>query len=344
MKAVRALVLCGGRGERLLPFSGYLGKPLVPLVNRPLVAYTIERLARAGITDVAVNHSGDGGDLKRALGDGSSLGVKLTYLAEAFQYGTGGALHLLGDLWNDETSLVVTVADMVSTIDLRALLDFHHDHGDAVTFGAYRHGWAIEEWEGDVLLTSEEDETCVAEFQFRPGARTTSRVVTTGTWVLERRVLDAVPYPRPDFSAADNVDLNRDVFRHLTRHGHVMRAFVADHRFMDFGDPVSFVEGSVAALRGELGQLDGPHVGAPGRIHGTATIAPSALVDDYTVVGAEVTIGEEAQVRGCVLLPGARVPDGAVLSAGVIADARRTPDAIRRMYSTASDAAAGVQR
>ncbi|MDN5895872.1 MAG: NDP-sugar synthase [Nocardioides sp.] len=334
---MRALVLCGGKGLRLSPFSNYLGKPLIPVLNRPLVGYTLGRLARAGITDVAINHMGDDADLRAALGDGSAFGVKITYLREHFQHGTGGALHLLGDLWNDHTSLVVTVADMVSTIDLPAMVSFHQAHGETVTFGAYRHNWAIEEWEGDVLLTAPEDQSSVEEFQFRPGPLTTSRVVTTGTWVLERRVLEAVPRPGPDFAHADNVDLNRDVFRHLTIHGHRMRAFVSDHRFFDFGDPISFVQGSVAALHGEFGSMRASEDAAqPERIHASARISPTAFVDEDTVVGADVVVGDRAQVRGCVLLPGARVPEGAVISAAVMADETLTRDATRRMYADRS--------
>ena len=94
------MVLAAGRGERMRPLTDSVPKPLIPVAGRPLVAHLIERLARAGLTDLVVNVSHLAGQLERELGDGSALGVRIAYSREAQALETGGgiawALPLLG--------------------------------------------------------------------------------------------------------------------------------------------------------------------------------------------------------------------------------------------------------
>jgi N-acetyl-alpha-D-muramate 1-phosphate uridylyltransferase len=112
---MKAIVLAAGRGERMRPITDNLPKPLVPVVGKPLIAYHLESLARAGIHDVVINLSYLGSMIPEALGDGGRYGVRIAYSNEgtvALETGGGifNALPLLGpepflvvngDIWTD---------------------------------------------------------------------------------------------------------------------------------------------------------------------------------------------------------------------------------------------------
>jgi N-acetyl-alpha-D-muramate 1-phosphate uridylyltransferase len=112
---MKAIVLAAGRGERMRPITDRIPKPLVPVAGKPLIAYHLEALARAGVRDIVINLSHLGAQIPAALGDGSRFGVRIQYSDEgpvAFETGGGifNALPLLGpapfivvngDIWTD---------------------------------------------------------------------------------------------------------------------------------------------------------------------------------------------------------------------------------------------------
>jgi len=112
---MKAIVLAAGRGERMRPITDRMPKPLVPVAGKPLIAYHLEALARAGVRDIVINLSHLGAQIPAALGDGSRFGVRIQYSDEGpVPFETGGgifnALPLLGpapfivvngDIWTD---------------------------------------------------------------------------------------------------------------------------------------------------------------------------------------------------------------------------------------------------
>jgi MurNAc alpha-1-phosphate uridylyltransferase len=113
--AVRAMVLAAGRGERMRPITDTLPKPLVPVAGKPLIAYHLERLAKAGVRDVVINLSWLGDRIRATLGDGRDYGVSISYSEEGpvpletgggifkalSMLGAGPFLVVNGDTWND---------------------------------------------------------------------------------------------------------------------------------------------------------------------------------------------------------------------------------------------------
>lgn len=112
---MKAIVLAAGKGERMRPITDRIPKPLVPIAGKPLIAYHLESLARAGVRDVVINLSHLGAQIPAALGDGSRFGVRIAYSDEGpVPFETGGgifnALPLLapgpfivvnGDIWTN---------------------------------------------------------------------------------------------------------------------------------------------------------------------------------------------------------------------------------------------------
>ena len=89
---MKAMILAAGRGERMRPLTDHLPKPLLTVGGKPLIVWHIERLARAGIRDIVINHAWLCEKIEAALGDGSGLGVRIAYSAEGEALETAGGI------------------------------------------------------------------------------------------------------------------------------------------------------------------------------------------------------------------------------------------------------------
>ena len=98
---MKAMILAAGRGERMRPLTDSLPKPLLPVASKPLIAWQIEALVAAGITEIVINHAWLGEMIENALGDGAAFGARIRYSPEGEALETGGgirrALPLLGE-------------------------------------------------------------------------------------------------------------------------------------------------------------------------------------------------------------------------------------------------------
>jgi NDP-sugar pyrophosphorylase family protein len=126
----RAVVLAGGRGSRLYPFTAALPKPLLPIGEQPVIEHIVRRLAAFGAVriTVAVNYLAD--LVESFLGDGRRFGVAIDYVRETTPLGTAGPIGLV-EPWTGP--LLVTNGDCLSNIDFGALLACHRDRGAALT-------------------------------------------------------------------------------------------------------------------------------------------------------------------------------------------------------------------
>jgi mannose-1-phosphate guanylyltransferase len=94
---MQALILAGGEGTRLRPLTSTIPKPVVPLAHRPHMAFMIDWLRRHGVDEVILACGFMAEDVRRVLGNGEALGVRLRYVEEPEPLGTGGALRYAGD-------------------------------------------------------------------------------------------------------------------------------------------------------------------------------------------------------------------------------------------------------
>src|SRR3954469_10848326 len=124
---MQALVLAGGEGTRLRPLTSTVPKPVVPLVDRPFIAFMLDWLRRHGVDDVIMSCGHLAGGVRRVLGDGSAFGVRLRFMEEPRPLGTGGALKHAEALL-DERFLMLN-GDVLCDFDLTAQLEQHERTG-----------------------------------------------------------------------------------------------------------------------------------------------------------------------------------------------------------------------
>jgi NDP-sugar pyrophosphorylase family protein len=134
MKDVRVVILAGGKGTRLKPYTAVFPKPLMPIGQMPILEVVLRQLKSQDFKNItlSVNHLAD--LIRTFFGDGSKLGLDITYCLEDKPLGTAGSLSLVQDL--SENFLVMN-GDLLTTIDYRQMMRSHVDSGAAATVGIF---------------------------------------------------------------------------------------------------------------------------------------------------------------------------------------------------------------
>ena len=192
---MKAVVMAGGAGSRLRPLTVGRPKPMVPIVNKPVLMHILDLLKRHGILDVVLTVQFMGDSIQDYLGDGSLMGMNIRYAVEETPLGTAGSVknaqHYL-----DDTFLVIS-GDALTDFDLTKIIDFHRERKSLATLTLYRVPSPLEY---GVIIIDEDGR--VRQFLEKPSwGEVISDTVNTGIYVLEPEVLDHCELGTPfDFS------------------------------------------------------------------------------------------------------------------------------------------------
>jgi NDP-sugar pyrophosphorylase family protein len=178
---MRAIILAGGKGVRLVPVTEVIPKPLVPLGGKPIMEFVIRQLRRHGFSRITLA-VGYMADLIRAyFGDGSKFGVNIDYSYESEPLGTVGPLALINGL--DDTFLVMN-ADVLTDFNYRDLVNFHKTQGGIATIGAYQRQVTI-----DLGVIKADGDHRVEGYLEKP---TISHLVSMGIYVFDPAILSYI--------------------------------------------------------------------------------------------------------------------------------------------------------
>jgi mannose-1-phosphate guanylyltransferase len=327
---MQAVILVGGEGTRLRPLTSTLPKPVVSLVDRPMMVYMLEWLRGHGVDDVIMSCGFKADKVRDVLGDGSQLGIRLRFVEEPDPRGTAGALKYAENLLDDR--FLMLNGDVLTDLDLSAQIAQHEQTGATGTLALV----PVPDPSSYGLVTLRDD-GAVEEFLEKPSADTVleTNLISAGAYVLERSVLDLI---EPD----TNVSIEREVWPALVDHG--LYGFVDnDAYWMDVGTPARYLQATFDILEGnvrtgvaeKLGDgflsvdpsadisgravppaivgaraqiADGAHVGSLAVIGDDVVVGPNSVVERAVVLqGAQ--IGADCVLRGCIIGPGARVGD-----------------------------------
>src|SRR5438128_3785592 len=203
---MQALILVGGEGTRLRPLTATVPKPVVPLVDRPLIAYMLEWLASHGIDDVIMSCGFLATSVRNVLGDGSSFGMRLRFVEEPDPRGTAGALKFAEPML-DERFLMLN-GDVLTDISLAEQIVQHERTGAVATLALI----GVPDPAAYGLVRLNEDAS-VEAFVEKPSADSIdTNLISAGAYVLERSILELVPADR-------NVSIEREVWPRLVGAG-----------------------------------------------------------------------------------------------------------------------------
>jgi NDP-sugar pyrophosphorylase family protein len=205
--SLQAVLMCGGLGTRLRPWTYIIPKPLFPLGERPVLELLVERLKLNGITEIFISLGYKGELIEATLGNGQHLGLSIQYIREDEPLGTAGALNLLRDKLREP--FLMMNGDLVTRLDFGKLCAFHQQHNAAITVGT-------KAYEVQVPYGVVEDSGGkVTELREKPVYSTR---INAGIYVLSRSVLDLLP-PGGRFDATQLIqaalDAGRPVYSYL---------------------------------------------------------------------------------------------------------------------------------
>jgi NDP-sugar pyrophosphorylase family protein len=283
---------------------------LIPLGSEPSIHYLLSHLAREGFDDVVVVVGGPfKSQVMEYLGDGSKLGLRITYAVEpdGLRIGTAGSLKLIEHLLGE--TFLVAQADTLTEIPLRKAVNFHRASGARATIVLTRvkdpanFGVAVLDKDG-----------AITEFQEKPTqVEARGDLVSTGFYLMEPDTLDHITDDRWDFA--------KDLFPSLLKLHKKLSGFASDSFWVDIGN----LEGYLRGVRWVLDSTTDPNRAAatelPDRviIDGDAHKGPRAQITGPAIIEKGVTIEDGAKVQQyCVLMRDAHISSGTVLDRSVI--------------------------
>jgi mannose-1-phosphate guanylyltransferase / phosphomannomutase len=288
---MKAVVMAGGEGTRLRPLTSNQPKPMVSIVGKPCMEHILELLRTHGMTDVIVTVAFLPQAIRSYFGEGDTLGMSVGYSVEESPLGTAGSVKLAAKQL-DETFLVIS-GDALCDLDLTRLVDFHKEHGAAVTIGLKSVDNPLE---FGIVVTDEEGR--IERFLEKPSwGQVFSDTINTGIYVLEPEVLRHVPTDRP-------YDFSKELFPYLLEMGRPLYGYVMDGYWQDIGNLDQYRQANFDALDENV-QLNIPGI----RIRGNIWLGEGVEIADLEQVEGPAFIGNY-----CRIAPGASVGQHSVLS------------------------------
>jgi mannose-1-phosphate guanylyltransferase/phosphomannomutase len=311
---VKAVVMAGGEGTRLRPMTANQPKPLLPVVNRPIMEHVLRLLKKHGFDETVVTVQFLASLVRTYFGDGDELGMHLSYATEVTPLGTAGSVRNAEDALRDDAFLVIS-GDALTDIDLSALVEAHRKAGALVTACLTR---VPDPLEFGIVIQDESGR--IERFLEKPTwGQVFSDTVNTGIYVMEPEVFEHVERGVP-------VDWSGDVFPRLLELGAPLYGHVAEGYWEDVGSLESYVRAHADVLQRRVDvEIPGFEL-APGvwvgegvdidpdaRLVGPLCIGDHVKVEGGAVVGELSVLGDNVVVKGGARIERAIVHDNVFL-------------------------------
>ncbi len=316
--------MAGGSGSRLRPLTCDLPKPMVPVMAKPVMTYSIELLKRYGIKDIGITLQYLPQVIEDYFQDGSAFGVKLHYFVEETPLGTAGSVKN-AEKFLDETFIVVS-GDALTDINISRAVKFHKEKKAIATLVLKKVQVPLEY---GVVITDESG--AVTRFLEKPNwSEVFSDTVNTGIYILEPEVLTY-------FKAGQKFDFSQDLFPLLLEKGKPMYGYITDEYWCDIGNLQTYLQAHYDMLSGNVrfpipgikigeniwvgenvdidpeARLEGPcYIGDYTRIREGAYIGPFTVIGRYNDIGPHTSIKKSVlwdynTLSRCVEIRGAAV-------------------------------------
>jgi mannose-1-phosphate guanylyltransferase/mannose-1-phosphate guanylyltransferase/phosphomannomutase len=311
---MKTMVLAAGLGTRLRPITYEISKPMVPVLDRPVMAHILDLLERHGCDEIIANLHHFPDVIRSYFGD------RISYNQEAELLGTAGGVRGCREFFADETFLVIS-GDALTDIDLGALFARHREAGGVATLSVKvvsdtrEYGVVLHDRNGRITGFQEKPEPSEA----------LSELGNCGIYVFEPEIFDY--FPERPFA-----DWAQDVFPALLANDVPFHIHEVREYWNDVGSLAELRAGTFDALRGELrlnvdgrevspgvvvcsddGLPEGVEVDGPVWIGRDVHIGAGARLTGPVVLGDNARLGAGAQVRDSIVFPGTQVADGSIL-------------------------------
>lgn len=297
---MRAVVLVGGFGTRLRPLTLDVPKQMLPVGQRPMIEQVVRWLAGHGVSEVILSLGYRPDAFLDRYPDDRCAGVHMVYAVEPEPLDTAGAIAFAADHADIDDTFVVVNGDVLTTLDLSALIDLHRTCGAEGTIALTR----VDDPSRFGVVPTAADGRVEAFVEKPPPGEAPTHWINGGTYVCEPAMVGRIATNRP-------VSVEREVFPAMVTDG-VLYAMQSPAYWVDAGTPATYLAANMDLLGNGL--PDGDNAVAP-----DCDIHPTAVVE-HSVVLPGVRVGEGAEVRDSVVMAGTTISPAARVEASLVGE------------------------
>lgn len=321
---MKAVILVGGEATRLQPLTCNTPKALVPVLNKPFLEHVIRHLAKHRVKEVVLAQGHLAQPIEGYLGDGSRLGVRLTYVVEDTPRGTAGAIKN-AERYLDDTFLALN-GDTFTDLDISAMIDLHRKRKAKATIALT----PVDDPTQYGLIETD-DEVRVLRFLEKPRwNEVTTDTINAGTYVLEPDVLARIP-------PGAKVSIERETFPLLLDEGEPVCGYLSAGYWLDIGSPEKYLQLHRDLLGGKSSHYS-PAAGEEALIGNQCSVHPTAQINGPVVVGDNCSIGRRVKLTGPVVIgAGCTIQEDTVIEDSVIWQNVRLEPGVKLKSSVVAD-------
>jgi len=338
---MKAIILAGGFGTRIQPLTNSLPKPMLPILNRPMMEHIIIKLRdELHITEMAVLLYFKPEIIKEYFGDGSSLGVKITYVQPDDDYGTAGAVAFAREFLDD--TFIIVSGDLVTDFDFKKIKKFHEKKKSQLTITLT----SVENpLQFGVVIANEDDK--IERFLEKPSwGEVFSDTINTGIYMVEPEILNYIPH-------GENFDFAKDLFPTLMSDNITLWGYSAQGYWRDVGNPQSYREvyddifkglitlpykGEKVVYENGIAYLEeGVNLHEKIRINGTVIVGKDSKVAEGVTlsnvsIGANSKIKKHSEISNSILWDSVSIGQKVVLHNSIICNDNTIKDEVKANF------------
>jgi mannose-1-phosphate guanylyltransferase/phosphomannomutase len=303
---MKAVIMAGGFGTRLRPLTCNTPKPMVPLMNKPMMHHIVSLLKRHGMSDIIATLFYSPEAITSYFGDGSAFGVSMQYVRAEADYGTAGSVRNATKGQNER--ILIISGDVLTDFDLTAALQYHEAKNAKATI-VLTH--AKNPLQFGVVITAEDGK--ITRFLEKPSwGEVFSDTINTGIYILEPDILEMIPY-RQDY------DFSKDLFPLLLRQDLGLYGCTTDGYWRDIGNLNEYQDAHMDVLSGAVKlDLDFSYENKAAIGEGSRFDPATVQFSGKVVIGRNCTIGEGAKLSNSIIGDNSVIGPGATITNSVI--------------------------
>ncbi len=309
---MKAVILAGGFGTRLRPLTVNIPKPMVPVMNVPILTHIINLLKKYGLTEITINLFYQPEIIINHFKDGFQSGVRISYIKANRDLGTAGCITLAKNHIKDSPFLLIS-GDLLTNFDLKQAIDFHNNNDALATIlltkstDPLRYGIVITEPDGRVKKLLEKPSW----------GEVFSDTINTGIYIFKPDIFNFIPDDT-------DYDFAKNLFPDLLNKNKKLFGFVASGYWKDIGTLAEYRKVHEDILNGEIDcDIRGERKGTIGRdvwVGKNVKIHPGAKLKDSVVIGNNVTIEDGVEIANSVIGNDCYIDSGAKIVRSILWD------------------------
>ena len=309
---MKAVILAGGFGTRLMPMTACCPKPMIRIMDKPIIEYGLEQLKKYSITDICITLGYLPAVIENYIKANDSFGMNINCVTECTPCGTAGSVKKCQNFIGNDDFIVIS-GDAICDFDLAKCIERHRETGSKASIILYSHPEPLE-----FGLVVTDGDGRVKGFVEKPSwDRVETNLINTGIYIFSHEVLDKIP-------ADKNTDFGKDVFPSLLNDGYPLYGIEAEGYWCDVGSPASYrrcvgdmLDGKTSLPLPASRDCGGASVTPPVYISPKSHIADGAVIGPHTVIGGGSVVGKDARVAGSII-DAATVTEGCDIEGAVM--------------------------